>query len=263
MTFEFISYQEAEGVATITLNRPDVLNSFHRAMALELQSALDQVRDKDEIRALLLTGAGRGFCAGQDLSEVLPKEGEPEPVLGDTVHHSYNPIIMKLRALPKPVICAVNGVAAGAGANIAFACDLVFASEKANFVQSFCKLGLVPDSGGTYFLPRLVGLPRATAMAMLGDKVSAADALAMGMIYRVTAPDQLMEEAARLARHLATQPTKGLGLIKAALNASLNNDLETQLALEREYQTRAGRTQDYKEGVAAFLAKRPPVYKGN
>ena len=257
-----IQYQLDQGVAVITLNRPDVLNSFNRAMASELHNALADAADDDQVRAVLLTGAGRGFCAGQDLAEVLPVEGQPKPVLGDTVRDTYNPIILGIRKLEKPVICAVNGVAAGAGANIAFACDLVLASNKASFVQSFCKLGLVPDSGGTFFLPRLVGLPRATAMAMLGDKVRAEEALAMGMIYKVCEPEALMDQAMELARHLATQPTRGLGLIKRAFNQSLANNLEDQLELERELQTLAGESYDYNEGVAAFMEKRKPEYKG-
>ncbi len=263
MSYEFIVYEMEQGVATIKLNRPEVLNSFNKGMAREVQDGLARAGKDPEVRALLLTGEGRGFCAGQDLSEVLPKEGGPPPVLGDTVRESYNPVILGLRYLEKPVVCAVNGVAAGAGANMALACDLVLASEKASFVQSFCKIGLVPDSGGTFFLPRLVGLPRATAMAMLGGKVTAREALEMGMIYKVCTSIELEGVAVKLARYLATQPTAGLGLIKQALNASLANDLEAQLHLEEEYQTRAGQTHDYQEGVAAFLEKRKPNYRGN
>lgn len=262
MSYQFIRYSCEEGVASITLNRPDKLNSFNKAMGVELIEALAHAGSQDQVRAVLLTGEGRGFCAGQDLAEVLPKEGQPPPVLGDTVRDCYNPIILALRNLEKPVICAVNGVAAGAGANIAYACDLVLASEKASFVQSFCHLGLVPDSGGTYFLPRLVGLARATAMTMLGEKVRAAEAVEIGLIYKACAPELLMEEAMKLARHLACQPTKGLGLIKRALNRSLSNDLETQLKLEEECQTAAGKTDDYQEGVSAFIEKRKPQYRG-
>ena len=257
-----IRYQFDQGVAVITLNRPDVLNSFNRAMGKQLHQALADAADDDQVRAVLLTGAGRGFCAGQDLAEVLPAEGQPKPVLGDTVRDTYNPIILGIRNLEKPVICAVNGVAAGAGANIAYACDLVLASNKASFVQSFCKLGLVPDSGGTFFLPRLVGMARANALAMLGDKIRAEDALAMGLIYKVCEPEALMDQALELARGLATQPTAGLGLIKRAFNQSFANDLETQLELERQLQTEAGETYDYNEGVAAFMEKRKPQYKG-
>ena len=262
MSYQFIRYEFEAGVAELTLNRPDVLNSFNRAMARELQDALKQAAENAEVRAVLLTGEGRGFCAGQDLAEVLPKEGEPEPVLGDTVRDSYNPIILALRQLPKPVVCAVNGVAAGAGANIAFACDFTFASEKASFVQSFCHLGIVPDSGGTFILPRLVGMARASALTMLGEKIKGPEAVELGLIYKSLPPEALMEEARKLARHLATQPTRGLGLIKQALNQSLSNDLASQLQLEQEYQTLAGQTDDYKEGVAAFLEKRKPQYRG-
>ncbi len=262
MKNQLIRYEDDQGVALMTLNRPEVLNSFNKAMALELQEALDEAAADTAVRAVMLTGAGRGFSAGQDLSEVVPEEGEAPPVLGDTVRDSYNPIITRLRALEKPVVCAVNGVAAGAGANIALACDLVLASEKASFVQSFCKIGLVPDSGGTFFLPRLVGLSRATAMAMLGEKITARDALDMGMIYKVCEPEALHAEAFELACRLATQPTAGLGLIKRALNRSWSNDLAAQLELERECQTLAGQTHDYQEGVAAFIEKRRPSYRG-
>jgi len=193
----------------------------------------------------------------------MPVPGQPPPVLGDVVKACYNPVIRLLRNTEKPVVCAVNGVAAGAGANIAFACDLVLASTKASFIQSFCKIGLIPDSGGTFFLPRLIGLPRATALALLGDKVSADSALEMGLIYRVCEPENLDREARELACHLATQPTTGLGYIKRLLNASLTNNLEEQLTLEAEMQTLAGQTDDYQEGVAAFSAKRPPVFRGS
>lgn len=258
-----IKWTVENGVGYLTLNRPDVLNSFNMSMALDLQKCLKQAADDATIRAVLLTGAGRGFCAGQDLKEVLPSEENPAPDLSEIVVKSYNPIVLAIRQLEKPVICAVNGIAAGAGANLAFACDLVLASEKASFVQSFCKLGLVPDTGGTFFLPRLVGMARATALTMLGDKLSAAQALEWGLIYRVCEPDSLMKEADDLAKKLATQPTKGLGFIKRALNASLANDLQTQLAVEMELQGAAGRTDDYQEGVNAFLEKRLPTFNGN
>ena len=262
MTYEFIRFEIDEGVAALTLNRPDKLNSFNRAMALETQEALKIATSDQSIRALLLTGEGRGFCAGQDLAEVLPKEGEPKPVLGDTVRDTYNPIIIALRTLEKPVVCAVNGVAAGAGANIAFACDLVLASEKASFVQSFSAIGLIPDSGGTFMLPRLIGLPRATALMMLGEKIKGEQAMDMGLIYKACAHEELMGEAVKLARHLAGMPTVGLGLTKRLLNAAWTNELEQQLDLERQCQTLAGETEDYSEGVAAFLEKRAPKYKG-
>jgi len=252
-----------QGVAKITLNRPDVLNSFNLNMAQALQRALDQASEQDAVRAVLITGAGRGFCAGQDLKEVLPKPGEPEPNLSNIVAASYNPVILGIRQLEKPVIAAVNGIAAGAGANLAYACDLILAADSATFVQSFCKLGLVPDSGGTFILPRLVGMARATALAMLGEKLSAEQAREWGLIYQVHPAAKLMEEATALAEHLAKQPTRGLGYIKRALNASWANDLEAQLSMEQELQGAAGRTNDYREGVAAFLEKRKPNYTGN
>lgn len=262
MSFDYIDFQIAEGVARITLNRPDNLNSFNRAMARELHAVLASVASDASVRAVLLTGAGRGFCAGQDLVEVLPKPGESAPILGETVEATYNPIIRGLRHLEKPVVCAVNGVAAGAGANIAYACDFVIASEKASFVQSFCKLGLVPDSGGTFILPRLVGMARATAMAMLGEKLTAAQALELGLIYQVHPAESFLDKALELATYLATQPTRGLGLIKRAFNASWSHSLDQQLDLERDLQTEAGRSHDYSEGVAAFLEKRAPQYRG-
>jgi 2-(1,2-epoxy-1,2-dihydrophenyl)acetyl-CoA isomerase len=261
MSYQHILYETGQGVATITLNRPDVLNSFNRAMAAELRQALAQAGADPEVRALLLTGAGRAFCAGQDLAEAMPKEG-PAPDLGDIVARGYNPIVRLIRQLDKPVVCAVNGVAAGAGANLAFACDFVLASSTAAFIQSFSKIGLVPDTGGTFFLPRLIGMARATALMMLADKVTAADAVAMGLILRAVDAPKLLEEATALARQLATQPTRGLGLIKRALNASATNGLDEQLALEAQLQAEAGSTADYREGVKAFLEKRPPVFIG-
>ena len=239
----------------MSLNRPDVLNSFNRAMALELQQVLLTIENDPEVRAVLLTGEGRAFCAGQDLSDVTGK-------LGPIVQESYNPIIRAIRRLRKPVVCSVGGVAAGAGANLALACDIVIASENASFVQSFCKVGLVPDSGGTFFLPRLVGLPRATAMMMLGEKISARQAFEMGLIYKVCEPGALDAEAWSLASHLASQPTTGLGFIKQALNASFANNLDAQLDLEASLQDQAGSTCDYQEGVRAFLEKRPPKFTG-
>ncbi|MBN8549349.1 MAG: 2-(1,2-epoxy-1,2-dihydrophenyl)acetyl-CoA isomerase [Deltaproteobacteria bacterium] len=262
MNFQFISHEIKNSVAVITLNRPDVLNSFHREMAKELHSAIKECAVEAMVRAVLLTGAGRAFCAGQDLAAVLPKEGDPPPRLGEIVKDCYNPIILALRRLEKPVVCAVNGVAAGAGANLALACDLVFASQSASFVQSFSKIGLIPDSGGTFFLPRLIGLPRATALMMLGEKVSAEEAHKIGMIYKVCAPESLLEESFSTAAFLATQPTMGLGLIKRALNASLHQDLETQLRTEAQLQDDAGRTNDYNEGVQAFIEKRKPIFRG-
>ncbi len=246
-------------LAIITLNRPETYNSFNKAMALRLQDVLDRCAEDDDIRAILLTGAGKAFCAGQDLKEVTSPDGPP---LADIVAKHYNPIIHKIRRLPKPVVAAVNGVAAGAGANIALACDIVVAARSARFIQAFSKIGLIPDSGGTYFLPRLVGFQRASALMMLGDPVGADEAVQMGMIYRAIEDEHFEEETLRLGRKLAAMPTKGLAMTKQALNRAYVNDLAAQLALEAELQPRAGETEDYKEGVAAFLEKRKPEFKG-
>ena len=262
MSDQSILFDVEAGVARITLNRPDVLNSFDGPMADALQTALRNAAADEGVRAVLLTGAGRAFCAGQDLAAVLPKEGAPPVDLGEVVERQYNPIVRAIRTIEKPFVCAVNGVAAGAGANLALACDIVVASEKASFIQSFSKIGLIPDSGGTFFLPRLIGLPRATALMMLADKVRAADAEAMGMIYRVLPPETLIAEAFKLAAHLATQPTFGLGLIKRAIHQAFTNDLDAHLDLERELQHLAGQSEDYAEGVNAFLEKRPAVFIG-
>jgi 2-(1,2-epoxy-1,2-dihydrophenyl)acetyl-CoA isomerase len=259
MASEFITQATEHGVTTLTLNRPDVLNSFNRVMARELQAALADAARNDAVRAVLVTGAGRAFCAGQDLGEAMSADVKD---LGSIVQGSYNPIIRALRDLAKPVVAAVNGVAAGAGANLAIACDLVIASEDASFVQSFSKIGLVPDTGGTFYLPRLIGPARAASLMMLGDKLSATKALEWGLIYDVVPPAALLERSAALARQLAAMPTRALGLIKRAINASLENDLDTQLALEAELQGEAGRTADYAEGVRAFLEKRKPSYLG-
>ncbi|GIV60749.1 2-(1,2-epoxy-1,2-dihydrophenyl)acetyl-CoA isomerase PaaG [Rhodocaloribacter litoris] len=262
MAYRFIRYEVDAGVAMLTLNRPDVLNSFHRPMAEETIDALQQAAADPTVRAVLLTGAGRAFCAGQDLQAVLPKEGEPPADLGEIVRTQYNPLVRLIRHTEKPFVAAVNGVAAGAGANLALACDFVLAAETAAFIQSFARIGLIPDSGGTFFLPRLVGLARATAMMMLADKVPASEAQAMGLIYKVCAPEALLAEATELARHLATMPTRGLGLIKRGLNQAFANDLDTHLDVEERLQREAGQTHDYHEGVAAFLEKRKPVFRG-
>jgi 2-(1,2-epoxy-1,2-dihydrophenyl)acetyl-CoA isomerase len=256
-----ILFDATDGVATLTLNRPEVLNSFNRPMARQLKGELDRIAADDSVRAVVLTGAGRGFCAGQDLAEAVPKDGAM-PDLGDIVRDGYNPLIRAIRKLEKPVLCAVNGVAAGAGANLAFACDIVFASSSATFIQSFAKIGVIPDCGGTFILPRIVGLHRATVMTMLAEKMSAEQARDWGLVYMVTEPGALIETATGTARHLATQPTRGLGLIKRGFNASLGIDLDDQLDFEEQIQREAGRTADYAEGVHAFLEKRKPVFTG-
>lgn len=262
MPHQFIIVEFAAGVMRITLNRPDVLNSFNAQMARELRGALDDARADKTVRAVLLTGAGRAFCAGQDLSDVpASTEGAPAD-LGLHLRGTYNALIKAIRKLELPVVCAVNGVAAGAGANLAIACDVVLASENASFIQSFAKVGLIPDSGGTFFLPRIVGLPRATALMMTADKIDARRAYEIGMVYRVCPAETLQEDAMALATQLAEMPTRGLGLTKRALNASLTNDLEAQLDLEADLQTEAGRTHDFAEGVRSFLEKRKPNFTG-
>jgi 2-(1,2-epoxy-1,2-dihydrophenyl)acetyl-CoA isomerase len=249
------------GVLTVTLNRPDRLNAFNPEMHKELRKAVERALDEAAVRAVLLTGAGRGFCAGQDLSERNVSSEAPIDLSVSLGSH-YNPLVRRLRELPKPVVCAVNGVAAGAGANIALACDLVIAARSASFVQSFARLGLVPDSGGTWFLPRLAGSARAMGLALLGEKISAEQAQQWGLIWKVVEDADLVKEAEALARSLAQGPTKGYGLVKKALNASWGNSLDAQLDLERDLQREAGLSQDYREGVAAFLQKRKPEYKG-
>lgn len=262
MTFEHILFSIEDGVARLSLNRPEQLNSFNTQMHEEVRQALKTVRQSSEARVLLLTAEGRGFCAGQDLGDRNVAPGAAAPDLGDSIERFYNPLIRTLRELPMPVICAVNGVAAGAGANIPLACDLVLAARSASFIQAFCKIGLIPDSAGTWALPRLVGMARAKALTLLGDRLSAEQAVEWGLIYRCVDDADLRDEALKLARHLATQPTYGLALIKRSLHASLDNSFEQQLTLERDLQRLAGRSEDYREGVSAFMAKRTPVFKG-
>lgn len=261
MADETVLVEARGGVVTLILNRPEKLNAFNEPMHALLRAALDRVDGDPTVRALIITGAGAGFCAGQDLAdrEVMDQEA---PDLGATLERNYNPLIRRLRNLPLPVIAAVNGVAAGAGANLALACDLVLAARSARFIQAFCKLGLIPDAGGTFTLPRLVGEARAKGMALLGQPVGAEQALAWGLIWQVVDDDALMPEAQALAAHLATQPTRGLGLIKRAIHASAAHSLDEQLDLERDLQRAAGQTADYKEGVRAFLEKRPARFAG-
>ncbi len=257
---ETILFEKIGKVAKIKLNRPQVYNSFNREMALALQERLDECKEDSEVRAIYLTGEGKAFCAGQDLQEVV---SENAPALTTILSEHYNPIILRIREIEKPVVAAVNGVAAGAGANIALACDVVVATESASFIQAFSKIGLIPDSGGTFFLPRLVGWQRAAALMMLGDKVAAKDAVAMGMIYKAVPDDQFQEFTWQLADTLSNMPTKGLGYTKRALNQSFTNSLSQQLMVEDTLQTAAGHTADYQEGVQAFLEKRAPHFKGS
>jgi 2-(1,2-epoxy-1,2-dihydrophenyl)acetyl-CoA isomerase len=252
-------YSFADGVATLRLNRPDVFNSINKPLALALQQRLRECQADASVRTVVLTGTGRAFCAGQDLAEIT---GPNAPDVSEIVEKHYNPIVLLIRELEKPVIAAVNGVAAGAGANLALACDIVIAKESASFIQAFSKIGLVPDSGGTYFLPRLVGLQRASALMLTGDKVSAAEAVQMGMIYRSFPEESFDQEVAKLAHKMANLPTKGLAYTKHLLNRSFGNDLAQQLRAEGDYQLRAGQTTDYREGVTAFLEKRQPTFKG-
>jgi 2-(1,2-epoxy-1,2-dihydrophenyl)acetyl-CoA isomerase len=254
-----IDFHISNQVGVITLNRPEVFNSFNKEMAMSLQKVIDNCAEDDNVRALYITGKGKAFCAGQDLQEVTDPNG---PELTSIVTEHYNPIIARIRAIEKPVIAAVNGVAAGAGANIALACDICVANENANFIQAFSKIGLIPDSAGTYFLPRLIGFQKATALMMLGDKVNANEAEKLGMIYKSLVAETFEEESFKIASKLAKMPTKGLGLTKRALNQSYSNGLNQQLTLEGELQTMAGKTDDYNEGVAAFLEKRKPEFKG-
>lgn len=262
MNFEFIETSLESGLLTITLNRPDKLNSFTFEMASQMKEVLMVAESNDEIRCVLLTGAGRAFCAGQDLAEATEVSSDPDRNLSEIVYHTYLPIIKGIRELEKPVVCAVNGTAAGAGANIALACDIVIASEEAKFIQSFSQIGLIPDSGGTYILPRLIGLARATALTFLGEKVSAEEAVEMGMIWKSYPADTFLGEAQSIAQKLAKMPTRGLGLTKRGFNAGFSNDLESQLKLEAKLQAEAGETHDYNEGVEAFLEKRKPEFKG-
>lgn len=256
---QFILSEKMGGVLKITMNRPEKYNSFVREMALALQEELRLAAKDEEVRCIYLTGNGKAFCAGQDLAEATDPNG---PELTKIVTEHYNPIILQMRALEKPIVCAVNGVAAGAGANIALAGDVVVATESSSFIQAFSKIGLIPDSGGTYTLPRLIGMQKASALMMLGDKVSATEAMIMGMIYKVVADSDFEEASMKIAKTLSEMPTLALARTKALLNASFENSLEKQLELEDEYQTECGQSYDYAEGTKAFLEKRKPVFKG-
>ena len=249
----------SNGVYEIILNRPEVFNSFNQSMAFSLQNELDFCASNNDIRVVVISGAGKAFCAGQDLAEATDPNG---PELNCIVKEHYNPIITKIRNLEKPVIAAVNGVAAGAGANIALACDITIAHEKASFIQAFSKIGLIPDSGGTYFLPRIIGTQKALALMITGDKVSAKEAEGLNMIYKCLEADAYEGEVSRLATQLSEMPTKAFGLTKKAINQSYSNSLEEQLTLEEKLQTRAGKTEDFKEGVQAFLEKRKAKFTG-
>jgi 2-(1,2-epoxy-1,2-dihydrophenyl)acetyl-CoA isomerase len=263
MEFNTIGFAITEGVATLTFNRPKSLNSFTVEMHAEIRAAMQQVTDDAAIRCLVITGAGRGFCAGQDLGDRASAGAGDVPDVGKSVKENYNPLIRSIMNLPKPVICAVNGVAAGAGASIALACDIVLAARSASFIQVFCKIGLIPDSGGTWNLPRAVGLARAKGLAMLGERLPAETAESWGLIWKSVDDDVLQEEAQKMARYFATQPTRALGRIKHLLHESTTNTLSGQLTLEQQAMQELGQSEDYREGVAAFLEKRTPVFKGH
>lgn len=254
-----VLFEIKNNIAFITLNRPDKFNSFNREMALLLQATLDECASLHEVRCVYITGAGKAFSAGQDIGELT---GEEKIGIKQILSEHYNPIVKRIRNLPKPVVAAVNGVAAGAGANIALCCDIVVAAELASFIQAFSKIGLIPDSGGTFTLPRLIGFQKASALMMTGDKVTATDAERMGMIYKVFSNETFEEESKKLATTLSQMPTKALAYTKHALNNAVTNSWEEQLLLEDEYQQKAAATIDYQEGIAAFTEKRAGIFKG-
>ena len=263
--FEYINYSTTDGVATLTLNRPDKLNSLMGAMMLEMFSALGMAAQDNAVRAVVLTGAGRAFCAGQDLADpsMSSRPGSDTSAdIGDVVDTFYSPLVRRLRAMPKPVVCAVNGVAAGAGANIALACDIVMAVQTASFIQPFCKLGLVPDAGGTWLLPQAVGRARAMGLALLGDKLSAEQAAQWGLIWKCVASADFEAEVSAVAKALAAGPTLGYVRTREAIDAAATSTLDAQLDMEAAMQRELGNSQDYAEGVKAFIAKRPPVFVG-
>lgn len=261
-TYAHLLYHAADGIARITLNRPDKLNSFNDRMHEEMRDALARVRDDRNVRVLLLTGAGRGFCAGQDLGDRAVAPGGEAVDLGASIERNYKPLVLALRALPLPVVCAVNGVAAGAGANLALACDVVIAARSARFIQSFANIGLVPDSGGTYFLPRLVGSARALGLALTAEKLPAEQAADWGLIWKCVDDADLPEATEALLVQFANGPTRGYAAIKQALHGAAGRTLEAQLDVERDTQRELGFGDEYREGVAAFAAKRPPRFAG-
>ena len=263
MSYETIIYELKEDIATLTLNRPEVFNSLNEQMHKELKTVIAEIKKDKTIRVLIITASGKAFCAGQDLNDRSVNNGDEKLDLGESIERKYNPLIKSIYNLEIPVICKINGVAAGAGVGIALACDFVIAVDTANFIQAFCKIGLVPDSGNSYFLPKLVGMARAKELCMLGDKLSAITAQEYGLISRVYSKDTIDEEVQKLAIHFSTAPTLGLSLIKKALHESVDNSLNEQLELEKNLQRIAGHSNDYKEGVAAFLQKRTPNFKGN
>ena len=263
MSYETIIYELKEGIATLTLNRPEVFNSLNEQMHKELKTVIAGIKKDKTIRVLIITASGKAFCAGQDLNDRSVNNGDEKLDLGESIERKYNPLIKSIYNLEIPVICKINGVAAGAGVGIALACDFVIAVDTSSFIQAFCKIGLVPDSGNSYFLPKLVGMARAKELCMLGDKLSATTAQEYGLISRVYPKETIDEEVQKLAVHFSTAPTFGLSLIKKALNESMDNSLNEQLELEKNLQRIAGHSNDYKEGVAAFLQKRTPNFKGN
>jgi 2-(1,2-epoxy-1,2-dihydrophenyl)acetyl-CoA isomerase len=262
MTYDNILFSTENGIARLTLNRPDRLNAFNDAMHADIRGALAQLKEDRSIRVLLLTGAGRGFCAGQDLADRAVRPGSEPVDIGGSIERNYKPLVLTLRSLPFPVVCAVNGVAAGAGANVALACDIVVATKSASFIQAFCKIGLIPDAGGTHFLPRLVGSARAMGLAMLGDKLSAEQAQAWGLIWKCIDDHEFSATVEAILQQLSAAPTRALAATKRALQLSADNTLEAQLDFERDLQCEMGYTEDFREGVAAFGDKRSPRFTG-
>lgn len=254
-----VLFEVRNNIAFITLNRPEKYNAFNRSMALQLQGFLQQSNADDDVRCIVITGNGKGFCAGQDIEEVLQIDGPP---IEKFIAEHYNPVVRLIRSSTKPVIAAVNGVAAGAGANMAFCCDIIVAAASASFIQAFGKIGLIPDCGGTYFLPRLIGFQKASALMLLNEKVSAAEAEKIGLIYKVFDDANFADSVQSIAETLCALPPQALALTKEALNASVNNSLEEQLAVEDRLQAIAGKTQDFKEGISAFVQKRKPFFTG-